>query len=146
MTMNRKITTVIAAIALGTIVFATPVFAKGKILTLSTSVSASNEDYLSLTVDPPAEATAFFVAHGANAKTIDLPASSMQKSDQDKIRAIYSCDDDPDYLGTVNSIVYDALAKYLEEGKVETVTTKIGPCKWTVTYNGPSWYEDGDAL
>lgn len=146
MTKNGKIASVIAAIALGTAVFATPVFAKGTVITLSTSVSASNDEYLSLKVDAPEAATAFFVAHGANAKTIGLDPASMTKADRDKIRAIYSCDDDPDYYDAVNSIVYAALQTYLEKGKAETVTTSIGPCTWTVTYNGPSWYEDGDAL
>lgn len=146
MTMNGKITSMIAAIALGTAAFATPVFAEGRTITLSTSVSASNDDYLSLAVEAPEAAKAFFVAHGANAKTVGDDPAAMTKADRDKIRAIYSCDDDPDYYDAVNSIVYAALQAQLVPGKAETVTTRIGPCTWTVTYNGASWYEDGDAL
>jgi len=146
MTNAKKATALVSVIALGALIGATPLFAAGKTITMSSSVSSTNADYLAITVAAPEAAKAFFVAHGANANTISAASADMPAADRNKIRQIYSNYDDPDYRSAVNSIVYAALQKELVAGKVESVTTSIGPCSWTVTYNGPGYYVDGDVF
>lgn len=146
MTKLRKITTVVSIISLSAVFLAAPVFAKGETYKVTTSVNASNADYLAIEVLPPAEALAFFVAHGANENTIGLQSKDIPILDRNKIRAIYSNKDDPDYQSQVSAIVYAALGKYLEKGKVETVTTSIGPVVWKATLNDGTWFEDGSEI
>lgn len=146
MTKQNKVTALVSILALGTVFGAAPLFAAGKTVTMSSSVSTSNADYLAVTVEAPQAAKDFLIAHGANADTISNDPASMPVADRNKIRAIYSENDDPDYRSSLNSIVYKALEKYLAAGKVESVTTSIGPCSWTVSYNAPGFYTDGDVL
>lgn len=144
MTKRSKVTTLVSLIALGTVFGASPVFAAGRTVSLSSSVSVSNADYLAVTVEAPQAAKDFLVAHGANAATISDDLATMPVADRNKIRQIYSYTDDPDYRETLNSIVYKALEKHLVPGKVETVTASIGPCTWTATYNVSGIYFEGD--
>ncbi len=145
MTKEKKLIVLVSVIALGGALVCAPVFAGGRTISMSSSVTSSNADYLPQVVPAPEAAKQFLIAHGASPSTISDSLAEMPIADRNKIRAIYSYTDTdtPDYRAQLNSIVYAALQKYLVPGSVESVTTSIGPCSWTVSYNGPSIYVDG---
>lgn len=144
MTAQKKATALVSVIALGAALGAAPLFAAGHTIAMTSSVTASNTDYLALAVEAPQAAKDFLIAHGANPATISDPLAEMNVADRNAIREIYSCTDDPDYRSSLDAIVYAALQKHLAAGKVETVTASIGPCTWTVTYNVPGIYIEGE--
>jgi hypothetical protein len=126
---NKKIKTIIV-LAMVLVASTATVFA-AKPVYFSSTVLSAGEKVMPLTVETPEAVLAWFQSQGIDVSKCGTDISSMSVEYRNEIRKLYA---DDDLQGEIDAIAKAALQTYLEEGKVEYVTTSYGPLTWSMEF------------